>query len=286
MIRPINLLCSRHFHEVLRALLKLYPTVVKPPIFDKVPTNIKENPKRWPYFADCVGAIDGTHVFAFVPDGKQARYRNHYGDITQNVLAVVDFNMNFTYVLAGWEGTAHDMRVFHDALRDKGLPTAPGKYYLADAGYSNNDVLLSPYKKVRYHLREIQLSKLVPKDRFELFNYRHSSLRNVVERCFGVYKRRWRVFDRGHQFTLETQRDLVYCLCAVHNFINLFYKGGDDFDTLGPYPTEEEEIDREVPDALTGAESALFDTRGMEQRRDEISTAMWEDYLAYQALED
>jgi hypothetical protein len=30
---------------------------------------------------------------------------------TQNVMAAVDFDLRFTYVLAGWEGTAHDANV-------------------------------------------------------------------------------------------------------------------------------------------------------------------------------
>ena len=28
--------------------------------------------------------------------------------LTQNVLAAVSFDLRFTYVLAGWEGSAHD----------------------------------------------------------------------------------------------------------------------------------------------------------------------------------
>ena len=34
-------------------------------------------------------------------------WRNRKGNITQNVLGVVDFDLNFRYVLAGWEGSAH-----------------------------------------------------------------------------------------------------------------------------------------------------------------------------------
>ena len=36
---------------------------------------------------------------------------------TQNVLAVVDFDLWFTYVLAGWEGSAHDALILADALQ-------------------------------------------------------------------------------------------------------------------------------------------------------------------------
>ncbi|PHT42330.1 hypothetical protein CQW23_16355 [Capsicum baccatum] len=41
---------------------------------------------------------------------------------TQNALAVINFNLKFTYVLAGWEGSTHDSRILKDALeRPHGL---------------------------------------------------------------------------------------------------------------------------------------------------------------------
>jgi len=46
---------------------------------------------------------------------------------TQNVLAVVDFDLRFTYVLAGWDGSAHDARILADALeRDDVLRVPQG----------------------------------------------------------------------------------------------------------------------------------------------------------------
>ncbi len=53
------------------------------------------------------------------------RGRKHYP--TQNVLAAVDFDLRFTYVLAGWEGSAHDSFVLQDALsRPSGLQIPEG----------------------------------------------------------------------------------------------------------------------------------------------------------------
>lgn len=53
------------------------------------------------------------------------RGRKHYP--TQNVLAAVDFDLRFTYVLAGWEGSAHDSFVLQDALsRPSGLQILEG----------------------------------------------------------------------------------------------------------------------------------------------------------------
>nr|XP_034571012.1 uncharacterized protein LOC117835801 [Setaria viridis] len=76
---------------------------------------------------DCIGAIDGTRVHARVPAKISAAFkgRKHYP--TQNVLAAVDFDLRFTYVLAGWEGSAHDAFILADALeRDDGLRVPPG----------------------------------------------------------------------------------------------------------------------------------------------------------------
>ena len=48
--------------------------------------------------------------------------------ITQNVLAAVDFDLRFTYVLAGWEGSAHDALILFDAIqRQDGLRVPLGK---------------------------------------------------------------------------------------------------------------------------------------------------------------
>lgn len=105
---------------------------------------------------------------------------------SQNVLAVVDFDLRFTYVLAGWEGSAHDSLVLNDALtRRAGLKIPEGKFFLADAGFAARLGILPPYRGVRYHLNEFAGSHHLTTPR-ELFNHRHSSLRTTVERAFGT----------------------------------------------------------------------------------------------------
>jgi hypothetical protein len=48
---------------------------------------------------------------AVIPVGEQGPFRNRKGFLSQNVLAVVNFDMTFSYCLAGWEGSAHDSQV-------------------------------------------------------------------------------------------------------------------------------------------------------------------------------
>jgi DDE superfamily endonuclease len=113
--------------------------------------------------------------------------------------------MNFVYILPGWEGSAHDSRVLGDAIT-RGFGAPPGKYYLADAGYSNSSLTLAPYLKVRYHLREQARAAERPQNPKELFNLRHASLRNVIERIFGVLKNRFVILQKApRQYSIRTQ---------------------------------------------------------------------------------
>ena len=80
-----------------------------------VPDYILNIPRYYPIFKDCIGAIDGTHVKASVAQHEQAKYIGRKGYATQNIMVVCDFNMCFTFVWAGWEGTAHDTRIFNEA---------------------------------------------------------------------------------------------------------------------------------------------------------------------------
>jgi hypothetical protein len=129
-----------------------------------------------------VGAIDGTHVLARVPRSMQQPFRDRHKHPTQNVMAAVNFNLKFTYVLVGWEGSAHDAHVLDDAIeRDDGFIVPKGitcctslyivvhsietylhyrlcfdpfvgKFYLVDAGYACRNGFLPPYRGVWYHL--------------------------------------------------------------------------------------------------------------------------------------
>ncbi|WVZ56316.1 hypothetical protein U9M48_006864 [Paspalum notatum var. saurae] len=105
---------SRYFHQVLYAVGELRNDLIVPPTTNVHPRIL--NSRRWyPYFKDCIGAIDGTHVLARVPLKMQAAFRGRKHTTTQNVLAAVDFDLRFTFVLAGWEGSAHDALILADA---------------------------------------------------------------------------------------------------------------------------------------------------------------------------
>ncbi|CAL9027284.1 unnamed protein product [Prunus brigantina] len=116
-----HFIASRSFNKVLKALNTLAPEMLVKP-GSAVPAKIRESTRFYPYFKDCIGAIDGTHIPAMVTRGDVSSYRNRHGTISQNVLAACNFDLEFIYVLSGWEGSAHDSRVLNDALtRRNGL---------------------------------------------------------------------------------------------------------------------------------------------------------------------
>ncbi|CAL9006091.1 unnamed protein product, partial [Prunus brigantina] len=77
---------------------------------------------RWKCFKNCLGALDGTYIKVRVPETDKPRYRTRKGEIATNVLVVCSCDMQLIFVLLGWEGSASNSRVLHDAItRPNGL---------------------------------------------------------------------------------------------------------------------------------------------------------------------
>ena len=98
-------------------MVKLAADIIKPmdPKFRTIHPKLR-NPRFHSFFNNCIGAIDGTHIPYVMPSNKLVQHMCHKGMTTQNVLVVCDFDMMFIFVLAGWPGSIHDMRVFTDAM--------------------------------------------------------------------------------------------------------------------------------------------------------------------------
>ncbi|PPD98872.1 hypothetical protein GOBAR_DD04086 [Gossypium barbadense] len=178
---------SRAFHSVLNVIIRLQDVLFKKP----EPITADSSDTRWKWFKNCLGALDGTHIKIRVPTVDKPRYRTRKGDIATNMLGVCTPEMQFVYVLPGWEGSVADGRVLRDAIsRRHGLKVPHGCYYLVDAGYTNCEGFLAPFRRQRYHLNEWRQG-YQPSSPQEFFNMKHASARNVIERCFGLLKLRW-----------------------------------------------------------------------------------------------
>ncbi|TVU51140.1 hypothetical protein EJB05_02548, partial [Eragrostis curvula] len=257
---------SRYFREVLYAIGELREEMIRPP-GNETHSRIRTSPRWYPYFKDCIGAIDGTHVHARVPAKIAAAFRGRKHYTTQNVLAAVDFDLYFTYVLAGWEGSAHDALILVDAIeREDGLRVPPGKFYLVDAGYACRPGFLPPYRATRYHLQEYG-GRNYPTNAKELFNLRHSGLRVSVERAFGALKGRFRILDNKPFHPYKTQVKLVLACCILHNWI-LRHGKDEVFPEEATWEPNTEGISGSH--ALPSEDNAAWGSR-----RDEIANQMW-----------
>jgi DDE superfamily endonuclease len=294
---------SRYFRLVLQAINILVPQYIKLPNPNAIPAAITRNPKFDTFFNNCIGAMDGTHIEAKVPQAQAAAFRSHKGKLSQNVLAACDFDkLIFTYVLAGWEGTAHDGAVLEAAFETGGFYIPAGKYYLGDAGFGLAPYCLTPYRGVRYHLREwskandrynkssrLKVLTARPQNARELYNLRHASLRNAIERIFGVLKKRFKVLNTPLEHPFEVQVRIVQVLCCLHNIIRLV-GGDDDFDrkwlqensmnTANGF-SKSCASDSEVSNgAVTFKNITSAQEKAAKKMRDEITEQMWTQYIS------
>ena len=60
------------------------------------------------------------------------------------------------------------------------------------------DGIIPPYKGVCYHVKEY--SRNPPRNMQELFNLRHVSLRNAIEKVFGVLKKQFPIIASADEF--------------------------------------------------------------------------------------
>ncbi|XP_028098440.1 uncharacterized protein LOC114298134 [Camellia sinensis] len=196
-------------------------------------------------------------------------------------MAACSFDMKFTFVYTSWED----------------------KYYLVDAGYTHLLGYVAPYRGQKYHLQELNRRRRYhgPK---ELFNHRHSSLRNVIERTFGVLKQRFPLLKHMPRYDMVRQGPIVMACCVLHNWIRTVQEQDEFFDAKES--SEEDEDDDEDEDEDEGASEVQGEVRvenvhgnedgvpamqqhnhvnmsceqllHMGQWRDEVAISMWEAY--------
>ncbi|GJU85112.1 putative nuclease HARBI1 [Tanacetum coccineum] len=107
----------------------------------------------------------------------------------------------------------------------------------------------------------------------ELFNLHHASLRSLIERAFGVLKKRFPIVRSTTKpfYSCETQSNIFLACCILHNFL---LKEDRDKEL-------EDKVMHEVLNATQDEEVHAprdADDRG-EQIRDSMANEMWNEYL-------
>lgn len=128
-------------------------------------------------------------------------------------------NLQFVDIVARWPGSTHDSLIFSNSatkyLCDNGA--FGNGIVLGDSGYFLNNYLLTPLSNPQTQAEQ-------------LYNESHIRTRNVIERCFGVWKRRFPVLSIGLRCKIPLAQDIIVATAILHNLAHRRNEGDPPID--------------------------------------------------------
>lgn len=163
-------------------------------------------------FPGVIGAIDCTHVAILKPQDQEHAFINRKGYHSLNVQIVCDANLLILGINANYPGSCHDSFIWRQTLiRDhlmhlyaNGLRRS---WLIGDSGYPLEPILMTPF------LNPLEGS---PESRY---NNCFVRARNVVERCIGVLKMRFRCLavERRARYAPDKMGKIILACAILHN---------------------------------------------------------------------
>ncbi|XP_066581986.1 putative nuclease HARBI1 [Prorops nasuta] len=142
-----------------------------------------------------------------IRSGDEAEvFRNRKGLFTLNVQAICDAEMKFLDLVVRWPGSTHDSTIFNASrIHAKFINNEIKDCFLVgDSGYACTNFMMTPL------LRTNNRSE-------ELYNESQIRTRNVIERTFGVWKRRFPILVTGMRLKLSTIQGVIVATGILHN---------------------------------------------------------------------
>ena len=185
-----------------------------------------------------IGVIDCSHMrikrpaHQFGPD----TYIGRPNVPTINVQATVDAKERFTNVECAFPGSVHDARIYRVsdvfAFMSR-APQAANCVLLGDEGYPISPWLLTPYRhRDLPNLQRYQVN----------FNDIFTRERVIVERCFGILKKRFPICGYKLRYQPPKCADIIMACCILHN-IAKHLADPEDFDDPPPDDLDDEDDD-------------------------------------------
>lgn len=112
----------------IKILCSESPKFIKWPSLAEIP-ELETKFKELAGFPGVIGAIDGCHIAIKAPELSQADYITRKSTHSVNLMAVCDADKKFTFVNAGFAGSAHDSRVFKLSPLFRRIETDPASIF-------------------------------------------------------------------------------------------------------------------------------------------------------------
>lgn len=184
------------------------------------------------------------NAYAFVVVGGEDPeiYRNRKGYFSLNVQTVSDASLKIRNIVARWPGSCHDKTIFNNSRLKYNFEAGQFENFhlIGDSGYTLTKYLLTPHENPRTEPERLYNESLV-------------RTRNIVERQYGVWKRRFPILSLGIKLNLETTMNIIVATAVLHNLaIEMNEEVPDDFDieVQQDIPNYEIRIDDNDPNGL------------------------------------
>ncbi|XP_071652349.1 putative nuclease HARBI1 isoform X1 [Temnothorax longispinosus] len=200
---------SAHYivHRVSRAIARLRPLYIHFPNTEEEIRKEQQQFYKIARFPRVIGCIDCTHIRVQSFGGEDAElFRNRKGYFSINTQATCNSNLQITDIVARWQGSVHDSTIFNNSrLRANFENAAYGNgFLLGDSAYPSKRYLLTPL--------------ITPQTAAErLYNESHIRTRNIIERLFGVWKRRFPILALGMRYHLQRVMPIIIATAVLHN---------------------------------------------------------------------
>lgn len=175
-------------------------------------------------FPNCIGALDGKHIIITKPNNSGSFFFNYKEQHSVVLMALVDANYKFIYIDINCSGYISDGGEFANsslasalsgnrlnipeprplASRIKAVP-----YILvADEPFPLRTYIMKPYPFINQTCAPHQV-----------FNYRLSRARKMVENAFGILANRFQILRKPISLKVENVSSIVKSITALHNFL-------------------------------------------------------------------
>ena len=157
-------------------------------------------------FPGVCGAIDCTHIRIQSPSRYVAgAYVNRKGFYSINVQAICNASNEITNIVARWPGSTHDSRIFENSrIKESFANGEIDGILVGDSGYPCRTYLMTPV-----------LNPTIAAER--RFNTAQRRTRIVIERSFGILKRRFPCVQNTMRTKLQNSLVIIVAVAVLHN---------------------------------------------------------------------